>query len=62
MKSKTYLRTSTEQGDVVASFGHARLVIHLNGKYELRGGSEQDRLVAREWLALFWPELELREA
>jgi hypothetical protein len=27
---------------------------YLNGKTELRGGSEQDRAEAREWVSLFW--------
>jgi hypothetical protein len=62
MKSKTYFPGGTELGDILASFGHARLVKHLNGTYELRGGSKQDRLAAKEWLAVFWRDVEVREA
>jgi hypothetical protein len=45
-----------EEGEVVAFFGQARLVKYLDGKIELQGGSDGDRLEAREWLSLFWPE------
>jgi hypothetical protein len=33
-----------------------QLFEHLDGKTELRGGSEQDRAEAREWMSLFWHE------
>jgi hypothetical protein len=60
MKSKACSR-GTEQGEVIAAFGQARLVKLLNGTYELRGGSRQDRLAAKEWLALFWRDVDVRE-
>jgi hypothetical protein len=28
----------------------------LDGKTELRGGSDQDRAEAKEWMSLFWHE------
>ena len=40
--------------EIVAVFGEARLVRRLDGKAELRGGTDQDRLAAKEWIALFW--------
>ena len=61
MKSKSCFPNGREQGEVIASFGQARLVKHLDGKYELRGGSKQDRLAAKEWIALFCHDLEVRE-
>jgi hypothetical protein len=33
-----------DEGEIIALFGEARLVKFLNGKYELRGGSKEDRL------------------
>ena len=45
-----------DEGEVIASWGEAKLIRYLNGKSELRGGSEQDRAEAREWISLFWHE------
>ena len=42
-----YLRRS--DGETLATFGDARLVKHLNGKIELRGGSRDDR--PKLWIA-----------
>lgn len=38
---------------LIASFGRARLVLRFSGGYELRGGTRNDRLEAREWTSLF---------
>ena len=46
------------KGDaVVLEKGGAQLVRHLSGKVELRGGIEEDRRAACEWVANFMPEL-----
>jgi hypothetical protein len=45
-----------DEGEVVAGWGQAQLIKYLDGKTELRGGSEQDRAEAREWMSLFWHE------
>ena len=45
-----------DEGEVVASWGEAQLIKYLDGKTELRGGSDQDRAEAREWISLFWHE------
>jgi hypothetical protein len=45
-----------DEGEVVASWGEAQLIKYLDGKTELRGGSDQDRAEAREWMSIFWPE------
>ncbi|MCB1127326.1 MAG: hypothetical protein KDM81_12580 [Verrucomicrobiae bacterium] len=38
---------------LVAQFGEARLVRHINGTLRLRGGSEEDRDEARHWIVRF---------
>ena len=44
------------EGEVIASWGEARLVKYLDGKLELKGGSKEEVQEAREWLSLFWHE------
>jgi hypothetical protein len=39
--------------NLVARFGQAKLVTRANGQTELRGGTEADRLEAREWISMF---------
>ena len=51
-----FLSLFKDEGEVVASWGEAQLIRYLNGKSELRGGSEQDRAEAREWMSMFWHE------
>ena len=51
-----------DEGEVVASWGQAQLIRFLDGKTELRGGSDQDRAEAREWLSVFWHEAVVRDA
>ncbi len=53
MKLRNYFPSFKDQGEVIASFGQARLVKYLDGKYELRGGSREDRLAAKEWISMF---------
>ncbi len=43
-------------GELIALHGDARLVRHLNGRYELRGGTPDDRAHIREWCSLFLHE------
>jgi hypothetical protein len=45
-----------DEGELIASWGEAQLIKYLDGKVELRGGSKEDRLAAREWISLFWHE------
>ena len=51
-----------DEGELIASWGEAQLIKYLDGKTELRGGSEQDRAEAREWMSLFWHEAVVVEA
>jgi hypothetical protein len=39
--------------EVIARFGKATLLKQPNGSWKLQGGSEEDRLSAREWISLF---------
>jgi hypothetical protein len=55
MKMKFY-PPFRDEGEVVASWGEAQLIRYLDGKTELRGGSDQDRAEAKEWISLFWHE------
>ena len=45
-----------DDGELIASQGQARLVRHLNGRYELRGGTPADRQHLKEWCSLFLHE------
>ena len=45
-----------DEGEVIARFGNALLIRFLDGKMKLRGGSDDDRTAAREWMSMFWHE------
>jgi hypothetical protein len=45
-----------QDGQLVASFGSARLVRKLHGKYILHGGAPEDNTAAKEWISLFFHE------
>lgn len=62
MKLKNMLPELRKQGEVVAVFGQARLVKHMDCNYELVGGTPADRHDAREWISLFMHEVVLRNA
>lgn len=49
-------------GELIASFGQARLLRRLNGRYELRGGTPADIADAKEWCSLFLHESVVRRA
>lgn len=46
-----YLRR--ERGELIAAWGEAELRRHLDGRYELRGGTLEDRQAAKEWISMF---------
>jgi hypothetical protein len=50
-----------DEGELIASWGKARLIKYLDGNVELKGGSKEDRLAAHEWISLFWHEAVVRE-
>ena len=41
------------EGEVIASWGEAKLFKTLDGKYELVGGSKEDLTAANEWISMF---------
>lgn len=45
-----------DEGEVIASWGGAKLIKRLDGKLELKGGSKEEHGEAKEWLSLFWHE------
>jgi len=45
-----------DEGEVVARFGEATLIRQRDGKWQLKGGSHDDRLSACEWISLFMHE------
>ena len=59
LKYGDWIRPDTDE--IVAVFGEAKLVRRLDGKTELRGGTEQDRLAAKEWISLFWHDAVLEQ-
>ena len=50
-----------DEGEVIASWGEAKLIKRLDGKLELKGGSKEEHGEAKEWLSLFWHEALVRE-
>jgi hypothetical protein len=50
-----------DEGELIASWGEARLIKFLDGKLVLKGGSKEDRQIAHEWISLFWHEAVVRE-
>ncbi len=49
------------EGEVIATFGQARLVKTPEFKYELRGGSHEEQLQAHEWISLFMNHVVIRQ-
>jgi hypothetical protein len=52
----------TDEGEIIAYFGQARLVRYTDGKMELRGGTKEDHTEAKEWMSMFWHEAVFRES
>jgi hypothetical protein len=50
-----------DDGELLASFGDAQLVKHLDGTCEIQGGSAEERGEARDWVSLFLQHVILRE-
>ncbi len=48
-----------DREEVVAVFGQGRLVQLSRVRVELRGGSREDEIEARSWVALFMPDVVL---
>jgi hypothetical protein len=52
---KNYL-PEPERVEIIASFGAATFLRGADWKYELRGGSEEDRNAAEEWITRYFAE------
>jgi hypothetical protein len=44
------------EGRIIVNFGGARLLRKCDGRFELRGGSREERQAVREWVSLFQHE------
>jgi hypothetical protein len=56
MKLETHDEKLARGAEVIARFGKAALIKEPGGSWQLKGGSEEDRLSAREWISLFLHE------
>jgi hypothetical protein len=50
-----------DEGELIASWGEARLIKFLDGKLVLKGGSKADRIEARDWISMFLNDAVVRE-
>jgi len=60
MKLTSFFPRFKCEGKVIAIFGQARLLKYFDGKYELCGGSKEDRQAAKEWISMFCHEIVVR--
>jgi hypothetical protein len=44
------------EGELITSFGEARLLSFSDGKLVLKGGSKEDRAEAQKWMSTFMPQ------
>jgi hypothetical protein len=56
MKIRHFLPELTDSGELIAFFGDAKLVKTNDCRYELHGGSNEDRIAAKEWVSMFMHE------
>jgi hypothetical protein len=56
MKCETHDEKQARDHQVIAQFGQAALIKQSNGTWQLKGGTKEDRLSAREWISLFLHE------
>jgi hypothetical protein len=61
MRIRNYFPLFKDEGEMIAGFGEAKLLRFLDGKYELRGGSKEDRLAAHEWISLFCHDVVVKD-
>lgn len=59
MMSRDYLIECppSPSGQFIAGFGNAQFVRHINGRYEVRGGTVADLAALRVWCAIFFPRI-----
>jgi hypothetical protein len=61
MKLRQIIEMLVVREETVARFGGARLVKERRGRFQLIGGSAEERSAAREWASLFLHEAVLAE-
>ena len=62
MRFKNLIADLKDEGRVIAVSGQARLLKFFDGRYELRGGSREDRQAIKEWVSMFCHEIVVPEA
>ena len=53
MKRSLLPSNHTKETELIATFGAAKIVEHLDGTMDIEGGSEEDRRQALEWADMF---------
>jgi hypothetical protein len=56
MKIQSHDENQARGQKLIARFGKAALIKRPDGTWQLKGGSDEDRLSAREWISLFMHE------
>jgi hypothetical protein len=56
MKPHRMPESLRQRHEVVATFGQAQMIRTLDGKCQLKGGTDVDRQKAKEWMVSFLPE------
>ena len=59
MKLRPLMNGFGRDGEIIAQFGAAVLIRRSDGKWQLKGGSRDDRTRANEWISLFMHEVVL---
>jgi hypothetical protein len=60
MKLESHDEKLARGAEVIARFGKATLIKEPSGSWQLKGGSAEDGLSAREWISLFLHEAVVR--
>ncbi len=53
MRNRYYDNAAPPHDELIASFGGAQIRKHLDGRLEIRGGTESERTQARDWIERF---------
>ena len=61
MRNRLFYPLFKDEGEVIASWGEAQLIKYLDGRLELKGGSKENRIEAREWISMFLNDAVVRE-
>lgn len=53
MRHRSFDLPEQEREELIAGFGGAEIIKHLDGKLEIRGGTEQEKTQTHEWMKQF---------